>query len=590
MKSSNSYIKVNDSKIKSFRFQDKINTEDIDDLQIKIIIVLKPGIRLPSIKRLSEVKKIYTLTEFDHKFQATKESEKAVKKFANQYSLTFVKSDLKKWTVTLMGSVTNLNKAFRLELGVYNCPHEDEMIFGHHDPYYIPGWLKKHVTGVLGLSKLKLHHNIKHKKDLAIKVNADYQEKGNKKNTLSSSVQNCDSEFIKDFQGWASVLNKLNGLYANQYADLYNFPRSDGEGVCVGIIQLGGGYFLSDIKEYLKKCKIKSKLDIHDVSSMRVSNCPCGNHEENAMDRVLSFFEGSMDIQILIGIVPAARIVNYFSENSSEGVYQAFMDAASDTVNKPDVLTISWGGPEQYSYSKNQIDSINQALKKLAMLGITTFASSGDAGSSNGMEGEFAVNFPASSPHVIACGGTTLEIKNGKIHHEEVWNGILKNGDQEKPFASGGGFSNFSRQPFYQRSVITSLNHNNTKRGIPDIAANADFSKMSYRVMTGGIMVGGGGTSAAAPLWAGLAVRYCQILGKRLPYFNYFLYSIAGKKTFHQILRTNNILQGSGVKNYNAGKPWNPCTGLGTPDGRLLLKELKSYLNKKSNKVLICSK
>jgi kumamolisin len=199
-------------------------------------------------------------------------------------------------------------------------------------------------------------------------------------------------------------------------------------------------------------------------------------------------------------------------------------------------------------------------------LGITVTVASGDNGSSDGVDdGQAHVDFPASSPNVLACGGTRLNATATKISGEVVWN---EPGDG----ATGGGISDSFPLPAYQESagVPPSANpSNNVGRGVPDVAADADPAT-GYSVRVNGEDTVIGGTSAVAPLWAGLVACLNQGLTKPAGFLNPTLNALPpGSGVFRDITSGNNGA-------YSAGPGWDACSGLGAVDGNKLLTALST--------------
>lgn len=166
--------------------------------------------------------------------------------------------------------------------------------------------------------------------------------------------------------------------------------------------------------------------------------------------------------------------------------------------------------------------------------------------------------FPASSPYVLACGGTKLTVLGSAIVEEIVWH----NHDRS---ATGGGVSDFFPLPEYQQrvSVPQSLNTGFRGRGIPDVAANAG-PETGYRVIVDGKQLVIGGTSAVAPLMAGLVARLNQQKGKPLGFFHPKLYN--GSFRYRDITVGDNITTFS-RKGFEAGPGWDACTGVGVVSG-----------------------
>jgi len=198
-------------------------------------------------------------------------------------------------------------------------------------------------------------------------------------------------------------------------------------------------------------------------------------------------------------------------------------------------------------------------------MGVTVLAASGDNGASDSAtNGALTVDLPASSPYVISCGGTKLALSGNSILSEQAWNALA-----QSEGATGGGVSEvFAAPSFQNRANVPAAPNGFRGRGVPDVAADADPAS-GYNVLVDGESTVIGGTSAVAPLWAGLLARINQLVGKPTGYLNPILYSANVATTFHDITSGNN-------NGYSAGPGWDPCTGLGTPDGTRLFAALKS--------------
>jgi len=266
-----------------------------------------------------------------------------------------------------------------------------------------------------------------------------------------------------------------------------------------------------------------------------------------------------LDIEVAGAIAPQASIAVYFTPNTDQGFYDAISTALHDTTNHPSVISISWGGPES-TWSQQSLTEYNTLLEDAATLGVSVCVAAGDNGSTDGVTDKLQhVDFPASSPYALACGGTKLTAAGGKIASEVVWNETANNEG-----STGGGISAIFPKPDYQANanVPPSVNPGHPDgRGVPDVAGDAD-PETGYDVYVDGQATVIGGTSAVAPLWAGLIARINQLLGKPVGFLNPTLYSQAAApaKGFHDITSGNNGA-------YSAGPGWDACTGLGSPDG-----------------------
>jgi kumamolisin len=341
-----------------------------------------------------------------------------------------------------------------------------------------------------------------------------------------------------------------------EIAELYKFPKGyDGTGETIAILEFGGGYRVRDLTRYFANL---------DLSQPRVSAVSVGN-KHNAPSGRPGGVDGEvvLDIEMAGAVAPGAQIVVYFADNTDDGFNNALYAAIHDNLRRPSIVSISWGSAERDSTRQSLLD-YDAACIDAAALGITICVASGDDGSSDtGPSGKRAnVEFPASSPHVLACGGTYLEAKGGAITSETVWN-------RGKGGATGGGVSERFPLPNYQKhaGVPKSVNRRGTVgRGVPDVAGFAD-SHPGYRFFVDGKRQDFGGTSAVAPLWAGLIARLNQAKKKRLGFVHPKLYALGPRKGFRDIVEGNNGA-------YEAKEGWDPCTGLGTPDGQVLKKVL----------------
>jgi kumamolisin len=271
-----------------------------------------------------------------------------------------------------------------------------------------------------------------------------------------------------------------------------------------------------------------------------------------------------LDIEVAAAIAPNANIAVYFAPNTSSGFLDAITTALHDTQNKPSVLSISWGGAEA-TWTAQAMQQFDAAFQTAAALGVSVCVAAGDSGSSDGETDKLAhVDFPASSPNVLACGGTTLEAAGGAIRSEVVWN-------DGPSSATGGGISDVFALPSYQSSAHVPPSANpgaRIGRGIPDVAADAD-PDTGYQVRVDGENLVIGGTSAVAPLWAGLITLCNQKLGTPVGFLNPLLYgSLAGQGVCRDITSGNNGA-------YSAGAGWDACTGWGSPQGAAILQALE---------------
>ena len=292
------------------------------------------------------------------------------------------------------------------------------------------------------------------------------------------------------------------------------------------------------------------------VSVGNGSNAPTG--DPNGPDA-----EVMLDIEVVGSIAPGAKIVVYFAENTDAGFLNAITTAAHDAMNRPSVISISWGGPES-AWTGQAMTAMDDAFQSAGSMGITVCVACGDNGSTDGVtDGENHVDFPASSPNALACGGTRLASTASAITSEVVWNDLSTNEG-----ATGGGVSDVFALPAWQKNAGVPPSANGNKRvgrGVPDVAGDADPST-GYNILVDSQTGAIGGTSAVAPLWAALIALINQSNGKPVGFVNPLLYKQAAD--FRDITSGNNGA-------YQAGTGWDACTGLGSPDGAKLSAALK---------------
>ena len=277
--------------------------------------------------------------------------------------------------------------------------------------------------------------------------------------------------------------------------------------------------------------------------------------------------EVALDVHVIATLVPNASIVSYMVCNTSRGFIDGLARAIYNESLPASTIAISYGAPEK-TWTGQAISAIDDLLKDAAALNITVCCASGDLGSSDGVPGDkFNVDFPASSPHVLSCGGTTLtpNPENQAQPTEKVWS------EPETIVGSGGGTSRIFAMPDWQQNRDDPALKNLNGRGVPDVAGFAD-SRNGYTILVSEQMVRLGGTSAAAPLWAGLIARINENMGKPVGYLNPLLYRKITDQAFLDIEEGSN-------GEFHAQLGWDACTGLGRPRGGELLKQLKRLLS-----------
>jgi kumamolisin len=436
---------------------------------------------------------------------------------ATRNNLNVISADPVTREVKLGGTVAQLQSAFGTSLGVYR--HPGGTYRGRIGPVHVPAEVADAVQAVLGL---------------------DDRPQAQPHIALPSDTPGIVAPRV------------VTSLSPMQVAQLYNFPTNvTGQGQAIGIIELGGGYTTADIQTFFAQAGLQPPV-VTTVSVDGGQNAP--SSPPNGAD-----IETALDIQVAGGVAPGAHLVVYFAPNTDRGFLDAVTTAVHDTTNRPSIISISWGSAER-NWTQQAMQAMEQAFVDAAALGITIAVASGDNGSSDSVnDGQAHADFPASAPHALGCGGTTLDVSGATINRETVWN----NG----PSATGGGVSDVFDPPSYQTGVGVPPSVNPTHRvgrGVPDVSGDADPAS-GYTIVVGGNWMTIGGTSAVAPLWSGLASLMNQSLGTSVGFLQPFLYTPSVRQTcFRDVIVGNNGA-------YQAAAGWDACTGLGSPNGQQLL-------------------
>jgi kumamolisin len=504
-----------------------------------------------------------------------------VEAFAHDHNLTMVQTSIPRRTIKLSGRVADLEAAFQPNLKQMKVA--GKVIRGRTGAISVPSDLSTIIVAVLGFdNRPQVQPHLVYRDGPpapAARASANGRTRIGK-GFAESKSKSANGRTRGAKAGAGSVAfprNAPDGSFKpTEVAKLYNFPAGlNGSGQTIAIIELndiddnnkvtGTGFSASDLKAYFQAIGVPAPK-VTAVGVDGGANMP--GPDPNADGEVM------LDIQVAGAVAPGANIAVYFAPNTDQGFIDAVTTAVHDTVRKPSVISISWGAQEE-AWTAQSLAAFDAALQDAAAMGVTVCCAAGDDGSSdirskNQRDGKPHVDFPACDPFSLACGGTKLLGSGTTIQSEVVWN--------EGDSGTGGGVSNHFGLPTYQASAGVPKSPKGKKgRGVPDIAGDAD-PQTGYQVR----LVGGknsviGGTSAVAPLWAGLIALLNQklaSLGKPpLGFCNPVLYnSVSHAGALNDIVTGNNDIEGIGK--YKAKKGWDPCTGLGTPDGEKLLTAL----------------
>lgn len=451
--------------------------------------------------------------ELADRFGADPADVTVVHGWAARNEFTVVTSDLARRRIVVRGTAAAWNRAFGVVLGRYVLAGAGHI--GHEGAPTLPPELGEGVVAVLGLDSrptLRTHFRI--------------------------------------------AAAGTNGYPPALVGDAYEFPAPQtGAGQTIALLEFGGGYAASDLATFFQRAGVPLP-SVTTVSVDGATNAPTG--DPGGPDA-----EVELDIEVAGALAPGASLVVYFAPNTEQGFVDAISAAVHDTTHKPSIISVSWGGPEP-SWSSGALTAFNQNAEDAAAVGVTVLAAAGDDGASDGEPGGvLAVDFPASAPYVLGCGGTRLLLSGATITEEVVWNDLA---DGEG--ATGGGVSQVFPLPSYQSGAGVPTGEGGfAGRGVPDVAGDAD-PDTGFAVFVDGGSAVIGGTSAVAPLWAALVARINQALGNSVGFLQPLLYTAPEEATFHDITEGNNA-------GFDAGPGWDACTGWGSPDGAALLAALR---------------
>jgi kumamolisin len=499
-------------------------------------------------------RKYLSREEFALKCGADPADLAAVDAFSRAHNLTVAGINIGARTVRLNGKVSDLNAAFGVDLQNFETKG-GRRYRGRTGKVTVPAAIGEIVVGVYGLDArpvAKPHYRVLAEPAAPADPAAEpaAAEPGKKRASVSFTVP--------------------------AVAKLYGFPTGlTGAGQCIALIELndtdssgnpsGTGYATSDLDTFFGGLGLATP-NVVSVGVDGGANVPGPDPDSDG--------EVTLDIEVAGALAPGANIAVYFAPNTTAGFVDAVNAAIQDTVRKPSVISISWGGPEDGS-PQQFLDGMNQAFTDAATLGVTVCVASGDDGSPDEDQSSWDkkphVDFPSSVPYSLACGGTTVAASGTTITSEVVWNEGAAGG------AGGGGVSNYFALPSYQAAAKVPLSPTKmVGRGVPDVSGDAD-PYSGYQVYVGGQAQVYGGTSAVAPLWAGLIALINQRLTSKkiapVGFLNPLLYKQLAS-SLNDITSGNNDIYRALKGLYTAGPGWDACTGLGSPNGAKLLKAL----------------
>jgi kumamolisin len=518
-----------------------IDPSEVDSITVRVrssgdVGALEKGVYEQSKKPLNE-RTYLTREDLAKQHGASADDLDLVEQFAQQHNLIVVHRSAAERSIVLQGKLGDLLSAFPTDLHMYH--HSTGSYRGRRGEISVPQSLDKVVTGVFGFDTRPRHRSVRQRRVPA--APADGPGGG-------------------------------NGVAATEFARRYNFPASyqgttlDGTGQTIAIIELGGGFQASDLKVFFNEIGVP----LPSVSAVSVDHAGNNPTTPDSADG-----EVMLDIEVAGAVAPKAKFAVYFAPNDGDkGFIDAISAAVHDTERNPDVISISWGGPESTT-DQQGVAAFHELFVAAAAAGVTVCVASGDHGTADldaqDWDGKIHVDHPAVDDMVLGCGGTQIDSKGNDV----VWNDGTPF-DVNVPggggWASGGGISaGVVAVPSYQAgaNLPVSLDTGNPGRGVPDIAMSAT----NYFTRVDSSEGASGGTSAVAPLMSALIVLLNQAKKKNVGFLNPFLYSNVANGVVKDVTEGTNAITNT-VKGYNAGPGWDGCSGLGTPDGMAILNNL----------------
>jgi subtilase family serine protease len=432
------------------------------------------------------------------------------------------------------GNASNVEQAFQIKLNQYNHPTKPRLFFAPDTDPSVPANVP--VNDMWGLSDYSQPTPLAHKVASANISPLNYNGTG-----PSGAYQGHD--------------------FRNAYA-----PGAilTGSGQIAAVAEFDG-YYTNDINTYEANCGY-TNVPLKNVL-ISVDGKPGYSGVDNAVAEV------SLDIEMIISMAPALSRLTVYEGNNP---YDVFSRIVSDDSAKQISCSWSWGGSPASNWTGSNGSTLDSLLKEMVTQGQSFFQASGDSDAYTGGETINSTNspMPADSIYVTSVGGTSLTMSGSGAawSSETVWNWGGNEG-------SGGGISPNYAIPSWQTNVSMTANSGSTvDRNFPDVALTADAVEVDYNNGSSGVY---GGTSCAAPLWAGftaLVNQQAAISGSSpVGFLNPALYAIAASTNyancFHDITAGNNI--GTNTPGlYDAVTNYDLATGLGTPNGTNLINAL----------------
>jgi kumamolisin len=513
---------------------DAVRVRDVaPDTEIEVTLTLR-GRDLPAPDH------VLSRDELTRDYGASDADVEQVTRTLEGKGLTVEESSPATRSLRVKGSAAQIEATFRPSLGIYHSPEQGEFR-GREGRVQVPAEIGDIVTGVFGLDERRVARR------------------------------------AAGAPAVAAPAAVREGLGPAELERHYRFPDGDGTGQTIAIAEFGGGYLPADLADYCARWQ----RPVPHVTPVAVGLQPLTLDDlrrlpkQQQMQELNETGEVMMDVEIVAGLCPGADIVVYFAPFTQKGWVDLLNRLIAGDPGAAGTLSVSWGLPEDHpDLSASARNAINERLHAAALLGITVCVASGDDGSGDQLaDGRAHVDFPASSPFVLAVGGTMLDGADEVVWWEAPGVRTRKGGG-----STGGGVSDVFPRPAWQSVDVASLNLGSIDgRVVPDVAALS--GPPFYNTELVGRSMPNGGTSASTPLWAALIARLAAAKGQKLPFLPPRLYAIAqtpagaGQPPFVDVTSGDNTSPQPG-RGYKAAAGYDAVSGWGVPDGKALLSLL----------------
>jgi len=537
-------------------------------------------------------------TQYADTYGAAQADLDAVTSFVTSHGLTVLNTHAGRRTVSISGTVAQMNAAFGIQLNRYESPRP-----------------RQRRRAAAGAEDKAFSTHVHHGYDGPVNIPSELQG-------IVIAVIGLDNRALGGPGASSGDPPNSNPLAVSKVAGLYHFPNPGASDQVIGVIapsdpvgttnQRLSGYLPSDINNNyfpnLSDASYQTKpASLHDISltvgTNTYSNSTAtvqGITSANLSSNSSSFsLEVTQDISTSATIAQGAAVNVYFTELTEQGLLVCLNRILlPESESQPTVVTCSFnffvtddsGSIGDVSNTGSAAYQMSSLFQQLALVGVGVFIIAQDFGSDDGdADGNTHVNYPGSDPWVTCVGGTVIgNLQNGPpvTFDEVVWSNV-GSATHVGGFAgaTGGGASANFPIPCYQSgasitSITDSKGNKSTKRFIPDVAGMVSYGGSGSKdwFWVNGIKYEFTGTSCSTPLYAGLYAALRSAFGVTLGFFNPTIYQI-GSTVCNDITSGNNDpSDGSNAPYYTAAAGWDPCSGWGSIDGTKLLNGIASLM------------